>query len=539
MKRVHRLLLALLSALLFSVPFFSWGTGLLLMGAFVPLLFIEESIAVQKARARTKRERRKGSVVWYAILTFALFVLLTTYWVYFASWVGIVASVMVNTAYMTLTFWLFHITRKRLGDRLGYISLVFFWLTFEFLYLRATVNFPWLVLGNGFANDVVLIQWYEVTGTLGGSLWVLLMNLALFKLIKGLLENRSFRANRPRISWVVGLFTVPLLISLIRYMTYEEKEDPYEIVVLQPNIDPYMKFVEMPQEEQTARLLHLADSLVTPRTEYIVGPETFINGGVWESTMHDHPEVVKLKQFLSAYPRAKMVLGATTLKLYEDPSEYTPTCRPIQGGLYRYDSFNSAFQIDSTDQIQVYHKSLLVTGVEQMPYTHLLGFLEKLTVKLGGTFRSHGTQEFRESFTSPQDGTKVGPVICWESVFGEYVTEYVGEAGANFLFVITNDGWWRNTAGHRQHNSYAHLRAIETRRSIARSANTGISSLIDQRGRELDRLGWWIRSGMRGTLNKNDHLTFYVRYGDYLGRISAMITFILLLYALMARFIRK
>jgi apolipoprotein N-acyltransferase len=124
-------------------------------------------------------------------------------------------------------------------------------------------------------------------------------------------------------------------------------------------------------------------------------------------------------------------------------------------------------------------------------------------------------------------------------VFGEYVTEYVGEAGANFLFVITNDGWWRNTAGHRQHNSYAHLRAIETRRSIARSANTGISSLIDQRGRELDRLGWWIRSGMRGTLNKNDHLTFYVRYGDYLGRISAMITFILLLYALMARFIRK
>jgi apolipoprotein N-acyltransferase len=133
----------------------------------------------------------------------------------------------------------------------------------------------------------------------------------------------------------------------------------------------------------------------------------------------------------------------------------------------------------------------------------------------------------------------VAPVICWESIFGEYVTEYVREAGADFLFIITNDGWWRNTPGHRQHNSFARLRAIETRRSIARSANTGISSLINQRGVELARIGWWERSGLRGTLNKNDHLTFYVKHGDVLGRIAGFLTVILLLYALLIRYIRK
>jgi apolipoprotein N-acyltransferase len=182
---------------------------------------------------------------------------------------------------------------------------------------------------------------------------------------------------------------------------------------------------------------------------------------------------------------------------------------------------------------------MLVTGVEKMPHKELLSFLENLVVELGGTMRGNGTQDYRDAFVSPQDGTRVAPVICWESVFGEYVTHYVSDAGANFLFIITNDGWWRDTPGYKQHNSYARLRAIETRRSVARSANTGISSLIDQRGLELARIGWWKRSGIRGILNKNDKITFYVKYGDYLGRIAVLLTVILLLYSLAIRYIRK
>jgi len=560
MKRIHLLLLSLLSALLLSIPFFRWGTGLLLLVAFVPLLIVEDSI---KSRVKSQRRGkskvdsgkseggsksrdmagskagRSGFVIGYALLTFALFVLLTTYWVYWATPIGIIASVIVNGGYMTLAFLVFRYARKRLGDRLGYASFVVFWLAFEFLYLRAVVNFPWLVLGNGFANDIVLIQWYEWTGALGGSLWVLVMNLLVFRLVKGWLADRSIRANRKRISWVVAVFIIPVLFSMVRYLSYEEKEDPYEMVVLQPNIDPYQKFAEMPQEKQTEYLLHLADSLVTPETEYIVGPETFINNSVWEANLHAHPEVLKLKDFLSDYPRAKLVIGASTLRLYTDPSQYSSTSRPVRGGKYQYDSYNSAFQLDASGKIPVYHKSMLVVGVEHMPYTNLLGFIEKLTVKLGGAFRSHGTQEFRDAFPSPQDGTRVGPVICWESVFGEYVTDYVGDAGANFLFIVTNDGWWKKTPGHRQHNAYARLRAIETRRSVARSANTGISSLINQRGEELERVGWWERSGLRGTLNKNDHITFYVKHGDYLGRIAVLLTVILLLYTIAVRYIRK
>ncbi len=545
MKRSRMLLLALLSALLLSIPFFRWGTGFFLLVGFVPLLFVEEEIASRKSR-RAKKDR-KGSVMGYALITFALFVTLTTWWVYWATWTGIVASIIVNGGYMTLTFLVFHRVRRKLGDRLGYASFVIFWLAFEFLYLRAQVNFPWILLGNGFANDVMLIQWYEWTGVLGGSLWVLVMNIALFKLVKGWLARRSsgakaaLAAKRKQLSWVLGLLVLPMLLSLVRYLTYEEKEDPYEMVVLQPNIDPFEKFGVIPQEQQMEFLLHIADSLVTQNTDYIIGPETFINPppALWLSLIDQHPQVLKLQAFLKAYPKAKLVIGASTYKLYKEPSEFTSTSQPYRRGPDRYDYFNSALQLDASGEIPVYHKSMLVTGVEKMPHKELLSFLENLVVELGGTMRGNGTQEFRETFASPQDGTRVAPVICWESVFGEYVSEYVSEAGANFLFIITNDGWWKNTPGHRQHNSYARLRAIETRRSVARSANTGISSLIDQRGVELARLGWWERSGLRGTLNKNDQITFYVKHGDYLGRIAVLLTVILLLYSIVFPYIKK
>src|SRR5690606_16306935 len=82
-------------------------------------------------------------------------------------------------------------------------------------------------------------------------------------------------------------------------------------------------------------------------------------------------------------------------------------------------------------------------------------------------------------------------------------------------------GWWKNTAGYKQHAAYARLRAIETRRSIARSANTGISMLINQRGDVLKQTEWWVPAAIAGELRLNSELTFYVKHGDFLARVAA------------------
>jgi len=166
--------------------------------------------------------------------------------------------------------------------------------------------------------------------------------------------------------------------------------------------------------------------------------------------------------------------------------------------------------------------------VEKMPYAKYLRFLEKLTLKLGGTMRGWGTQKDRGVFFSAGDSTGIGTIICYESVYGEFVTGYV-KNGANLLFVITNDGWWGDTPGYHQHAAFSSLRAIETRRSIARSANTGISCLINQRGDIIQKLGWWKRGTLKGTLNANRKLTYYVKNGDYIGRAACFLSLVVIL----------
>jgi apolipoprotein N-acyltransferase len=123
---------------------------------------------------------------------------------------------------------------------------------------------------------------------------------------------------------------------------------------------------------------------------------------------------------------------------------------------------------------------------------------------------------------------RVATVICYESVYGEFVTGYV-KKGANLIFVLTNDGWWGDTPGYHQHNAFSSIRAIETRRSVARSANTGISSFINQRGEVLQKLSWWQRGAIKDTINANDSITFYVKYGDYIGRVARFFSLLVVL----------
>ena len=172
-----------------------------------------------------------------------------------------------------------------------------------------------------------------------------------------------------------------------------------------------------------------------------------------------------------------------------------------------------------------------------MPYPAVFGFLEKLAIDLGGTAGSLGTQEERSVFISP-NGISVAPVVCYESIFGEYVGEYVRN-GANLIFIITNDGWWGNTPGFSQHLIYGRLRAIETRRSIARSGNTGISCFINQRGDISQATEWWKADVIKGSINSNSGETFYVKFGDIIWRGSFYISGIILLFALAMRFLPK
>lgn len=522
--------LSLFTGILLGLAWIPGSTGLTLLFAFVPLFMVDLYFY-------ENREKYKSiKVFWYGALAFFVFNVITTWWIKNASMAGMVMAIVVNTFLMSLVFWLSHVTRRKTSSGMGNFAFIAYWIVFEFIYINGEISWPWLTLGYGFAEDIRWVQWYEFTGSLGGSLWVLVSNILIYVILTAYMKTLTFQSRKLEIIILVAWIVVPAIYSFVRFATYNEKDDPREIVVLQPNIDPYKKFVDMESIEQTQILVQLADSLTDKNTDYVVGPETAINNNIWLNNMWAIPDIRLIKSFVDRHPQVKFIVGITSLMRYE--GQETATARQIGNTSYFYDTFNTAIQIDSTTNIPYYHKSKLVVGVEKMPYPKYLNFLKKLTVRLGGTFRSHGTQDERMNFYSVTDSTGVSPVICYESVYGEFVTDYI-KKGSDFIFIVTNDGWWGNTPGHKQHNNFASLRAIETRRSIARSANTGISSFINQRGEILQELGWWKRGALKETLNANQDITFYVKHGDYIGRIAAFFAILLILYTITARLIHK
>jgi apolipoprotein N-acyltransferase len=126
----------------------------------------------------------------------------------------------------------------------------------------------------------------------------------------------------------------------------------------------------------------------------------------------------------------------------------------------------------------------------------------------------------RPVFATDDRRVRAVPAICYESVFGDHIADHA-RRGANLLVVITNDGWWGTSPGYRQHLALGRLRAIETRRPIARAANTGISCFVDAEGRIGQSTGWWQRTALRGTVHPSDEQTFFLQHGDLLGRACA------------------
>lgn len=526
--KFHNLYRSLIGGLTLALawPISGLGWSTLLFVCFIPFLYLEKNIAEDKHDSKNFR------LFNYTFLLLFVWNILTTWWIYYASFGGAAMAVITNSFFMALVLLLFHITRKKAGDFIGYFSLILYWLAFEYIHLNWDLTWPWLTLGNGFANSHWYIQWYEYTGALGGSLWILSINLLLFTILT---KGRTVI----RIAGILALILLPILLSILLKVNYKmPNEGNINVVVVQPNIDPYNeKFSGLTPQVQLQKMLALAEKKTDSNTDYLVGPETSLVNEMIETELEESPAIADIRAFLKKYPRLAFVTGASTIKEYRHGEKISETARKWKGAEieYIYDSYNTAMQIDASTNIQLYHKSKLVPGVEKMPFPALMKPLEKLAINLGGTAGSLGMQEERSVFKSINKKVVAGTIICYESVYGEFVGEYVSK-GANILFIITNDGWWEDTPGYKQHLAYATLRAIETRRSIVRSANTGISCFISPLGEISEPTKWWTSTSIKQTVVLNSILTFYTLHGDYLGKVSLLSSLGLLVYLVLLRF---
>jgi len=518
------LILILAFAVLMSLPWLVPGMGFCALVAFIPLLWLEKIYS--------------GKRFWlWQYSAFVLWNAFTTFWVCNATVGGGIFAVLANALQMAVIFGFFRLARKRLRGTLPYIFLMAAWIAWERWYMNsAQISWPWLVLGNAFAQTTRSVQWYEFTGTLGGSFWIWLSNLGIFGLLSAIHDRKVVNWNAlARICSVLSLVVLllgPMLYSAYRYNTYQERsEGTVETLVGQPNFDPYHKFELMTQDQQDGVLIDLFRSAADSSVQLMIAPETFTSR-LWLSDVTGNTTFRNLSAMLSDYPDASLLFGASSYEIFN--KRVAPSKLSRKWGDGWMESHNSAVMMDSDENYEVFHKSKLVIGTETIPYPSMFVPVDDL---LGGVM-GRCTGQDGISLLHTKSGAAIGCAVCYESVYGEYCTGYEN-AGADAIAVITNDAWWGDTPGYRQHFSYSSLRAIELRRDVARCGNTGISALIDQKGDVVCRTPWWEPATLRFTVNLNTQKTFFAIHGDIIGRVCTLAFLLLLSLLVVKSFVRE
>ncbi len=533
------ILLSLFSGLLLWIawPPTHYTTFLLFVG-FVPMLVAIENIIQSNLTKKGKK------IFGTAFLGFFLWNTLCVFWVYNAlksNGLGGVTALAVSfipyslgPLLMATACWLYYRFRLVSNRGWGLLGLVCFWIAYEYLHQSWDLNFPWMTLGNGFAISHQWVQWYEYTGVYGGTIWIWAINILVFLIYTGIKEQQNKQLRLALISAFVLILVLPLSWSLYRYSSYKEQPNPSNVVVVQPNIDPYSKESSMPATEQLAILTRLSDSVGQRNTEFFLWPETAITEPINEDKIRNNNYYLQAQHFLNKYKNGNLVTGAETYKIFNKRATSTASPYGDGSGLF-YDRYNTAINIENSAEVQFYHKSRFVPGAESLPFGDALSFIKPVFEHLGGATGSYAGQPDAGVFYS-QSGIGVDPVICYESIWGGYIAKSVHK-GAQFIAIITNDAWWEDTPGKDQHLDYAKLRAIETRRWVCRSANTGISAFINQRGDIVQQSKWWVRTALKQDINLNQYMTFYVRNGDYLAWAGSVLAVLGLLFVLVRRFV--
>ena len=383
------------------------------------------------------------------------------------------------------------------------------WVATEWLRGWVFSGWGWNSLGIALHENWIIIQVAEYTGVLGLSFVVAFANVIAVTTVRRLILEAQLRAMRPH--WALN-FTMLGIVGLILFGWHAARiprpSHPVRIAAVQAGIPRAEKFDRQFSErifDQFRRLSRLALQ-TSPRPDLLVWPESSMPGPVLQDE-----ETYQFVTGFSAEIKVDLMLGT----IDETPGH----------------DYNAALLVtDSGRDIQLYRKLHLVPFGEYIPGRYTLPLLARIIGdQVPGDF-SVGSEYTVFHLTTP--GVRVAPLICFEDTLGELVRHFVlpvnGDAGANLLVNVTNDGWFLHSAGSHQQLANAIFRCVETRRPMVQAANTGVTCFVNELGRVTqvltdDRGSTFSEGILCGEVEvpSGDELTFYVRHGDLAGPIAA------------------
>ncbi|MDR1726194.1 MAG: apolipoprotein N-acyltransferase [Bacteroidales bacterium] len=533
-KDLKSIVVALISGFLFVVSWYPVGCPIFILFAFIPLLLWENKILSKNTYQH--RNYSSSHIFLYSFISFAIFNLARGWWVAMSVWFAILLPVF-NATLMALVFTIYHYFRKAFSNKKK--TILFFpliWIMFENIHQSWDLNFPWFNLGNAFADMPAMVQWYEWLGASGGSLWILMVNTLLAITVISIHRNEMY------LKYILisgSVLFIPIITSLIMYWNYKPNtEYPVNVVILQPNLDPYHEQYRLTADSVCSLILNMAEKEADSATDYVIAPESCLQEFGNEDELQNIPTIKRIMAFNDAYPKLNWIAGMSSYKPLhgiKTDAARKKIVKDFNGDIidtFYYECSNIAVQIGKMTQenaITYRRKSYLTPTVEKMPFRKIFPFLESLSLDLGGTVGTLATDSKIRCFQNTNTGLTNGTLICYESVCGDLVRKF-SLKGNDILFVITNDGWWGNTQGYRQHKSLSRLRAIENRRYICRSANTGVSCVIAPNGDILQQTPYWEQATLKAQVYAQKDKTFYAKHGAMVYRIVNIVFLISLFY---------
>lgn len=499
---------------LLGLSFTGIGTGLFAALAFFLLLAYHQQIQDSPRAAKS-----------FSIGIFCAFLLFNTIacsWIMNASIFGGMSEILINSALMAAPWLVFAWAHRIKGRSIAKLCLLVTWLGLEYLHTNWELAWPWLHLGNSFASQPALVQWYRFTGVAGGSAWILLAALSADAVRIRWQQAAPLRVRATESSILACIIIVPIIISFTLSCKPEHGSSTLRLLAVQPNFDPYENDGST-SDSRLSRLVQMTDSAMTDSTGLVLWPESAVEGNLWENNLAQRPDFAPVLALSQRWPHAQFIVGAFTFRRFAIDSA-TATARPLPGG-GMYDAYNSLVQVQDGKIIAIRHKSQLVLGVEKVPFPAFMQHLTAFVEWAGGSIGSLGADTSLVAFRTAGNET-VSSLVCYESVFGAYAASQP----ASLITIHTNDGWWGNTLGHRQHFAYARLRAIENQRYVARSAYTGISGIIAPDGSVIEQLAYETAGTVTADIPLRHQRTFYSQTGDFIGRWAAFLACLLMLY---------
>jgi apolipoprotein N-acyltransferase len=538
LSRRSRYLLAILSGVLLGLSFPPTGLAgsLLAFVALVPLLLALES-------ADTLRK------TFYTTFIAMFFLgLVANYWV--GGWKSIgeadtylmlagVLLALVHPFFLVVPWLLYDVTRRRFGRMAALYSLPIFYAGFEYAHSFGDLAYPWLNLYNTQTYNLAYIQFIELTGPYLLSMLIVLVNIELFQLI----------LSKPR-RWQHGLvlallIAIPYLHGWHEMGEREASRSAVRVTILQPNVDPWAKWETDIQRILDTNFSATATALriVHDSTDLVLWPETAVTFFI--TSPAKSYELGELYRFIDSMHHP-LLTGFPDHEDYiagEDSIPPDANSSGIRGVYYR--SWNAAMLLsqDSDGEMRrtTYHKQKLVPLGEHVPFVEVFPFIGRFFqwgVGLGSWNYGSGYEPLSLPLLEKRDTLRIYPAICYESVYPSFVRHFV-DHGANLLAVITNDGWYGFSSGPYQHDQFAVLRAIENRRWLVRSANTGISAVIDDRGRFVRSLPLFVSGSITERVPLIERKTWYASLGDFVAIPAMIYSFLIFLHALVTWLIAR